>query len=165
MLRDEEYFRQLDKLLAGHPKRIIHNALLILFALNSLPAGPVNGATCTRAVQWAMPEATSALYVGQFSQEALANATHRAEVIFESIKAHLKRAPSLRGAALVKLSALKLQGQTWPSLYNHSHIHAWLDDVEISSDNWLQNVMRIYRKRSEFNGFNGENITTDSQVV
>lgn len=165
IVRNEEYLKQLDKLIAGHPKRVIHNALLILFAINSLPSGPPNGYTCTKAVQWAMPEVTSALYVGHFSKDHLENAMRRADVIFESIKAHLKRAPSLRGTALVRLSALKLQGETWPMLYNQTYIQEWLDSVEISSDNWIQNVMRIYKKRSEFNGFNGENITSDSQIV
>lgn len=127
--------------------------------------GPPNPHSCTKAVQWAMPEVSSALYVGQFSKEQIENATRRAEDIFESIKAHLKRAPSLRGNALVRLSALKLQGEIWPNLYNHTYIQQWLDSIEITSDDWIQNVMRIYKKRSEFDGFGGENITTDSQIV
>uniref|UniRef100_A0A336KH95 CSON011042 protein n=1 Tax=Culicoides sonorensis TaxID=179676 RepID=A0A336KH95_CULSO len=165
VVRNEEYLKQLDKLIAGHAKRVIHNALLILFAINALPQGPPNAYTCTKAVEWAMPEATSALYVNQFSPEQLENAMQRADIIFESIKAHLKRSPSLRGAALVRLSALKLQGETWPMLYNQTYIREWIDSVDISSDNWMENVMRIYKKRNEFNGFNDENITSDSQIA
>lgn len=58
----------------------------------------------------------------------------------------MKRAPSLKGAALVKLSQLKLQINPWHVLTNYTRIAAMLD-VEISSDNWYENVLRIYRSR------------------
>lgn len=67
------------------------------------------------------------------------------EDIFEVLKAHLKRAPSLKGAALVKLSQLKVQAYNWPTLRNLTEITDILDKVEISSDNWFQNVLNIYK--------------------
>lgn len=54
------------------------------------------------------------------------------EAIFETLKSHLKRAPSLKGAALVKLSQLKIQAYTWPVLLNLTQIGNMLDKVSIS---------------------------------
>lgn len=68
-------------------------------------------------------------------------------MIFEVLKAYLKRAPSLKGAALVKLSQLKIQVNPWPALSNQSRIAAMLDKVEINSDNWFENVLHIYKSR------------------
>lgn len=68
-------------------------------------------------------------------------------MIFEVLKAYLKRAPSLKGAALVKLSQLKLQINPWHVLNNLSRISAMMDGVEITSDNWFENVLRIYQTR------------------
>lgn len=57
----------------------------------------------------------------------------------------MKRAPSLKGAALVKLSQLKVQAYNWPVLRNMTEIAARLDQVEITSDDWFQNVLNIYK--------------------
>lgn len=70
---------------------------------------------------------------------------HQTETIFEVLKAHMKRAPSLKGAALVKLSQLKVQAYNWPVLRNLSEIAARLDQVEIMSDDWFRNVLNIYK--------------------
>lgn len=51
------------------------------------------------------------------------------ERIFGVLKAHLKRAPSLKGAALVKLSQLRVQSEIWPKLYNLTEITDALDQV------------------------------------
>lgn len=67
------------------------------------------------------------------------------EHIFEVLKSHLKRAPSLKGAALVKLSQLKIQANNWPVLRNLSEISEILNRVEITSDNWMQNILNIYK--------------------
>lgn len=69
------------------------------------------------------------------------------EVIFEVLKAWLKRAPSLKGAALVKLSQLRVQIAQWPTLGNATAIRQMLDAVRISSDNWFDNVLEIFRTR------------------
>lgn len=67
------------------------------------------------------------------------------EHIFEVLKSHLKRAPSLKGAALVKLSQLKVQASNWHVLRNLSQISEILNRVEITSDNWMQNILNIYK--------------------
>ena len=68
------------------------------------------------------------------------------EIIFKSLKAHLKRAPSLKGAALVKLSALKIQSQPWEGFTNYTAIIKNLESMEINSDNWFENVLKIYKR-------------------
>lgn len=92
------------------------------------------------------------------------------EKIFEVLKAHLKRAPSLKGAALVKLSQLKVQVNIWPKLFNLTEISDVLEQVciiimervsiilkefhfifyfpsqvDIKSDNWFKNILNIYK--------------------
>lgn len=67
------------------------------------------------------------------------------EHLFKILKSHLKRAPSLKGAALVKLSQLKVQASNWPILRNLSKIREILNRIEITSDNWMQNIMNIYK--------------------
>lgn len=57
------------------------------------------------------------------------NTPTQTEYIFESMKAHLKRAPSLRGQALVRLSQLKIQSKQWPTLFNRTRISEMLDEV------------------------------------
>lgn len=54
----------------------------------------------------------------------------QSSVVFDLLKAHLKRAPSLRGAALVRLASLKFQAEPWPPLiYNKPEALARLDEV------------------------------------
>lgn len=60
-----------------HPTRVIHNSLLILFALAILPPGQPDPMICTKATMWAMPEVSSALYVAQFSDNNINNAIAR----------------------------------------------------------------------------------------
>uniref|UniRef100_B3P6R9 GG12288 n=1 Tax=Drosophila erecta TaxID=7220 RepID=B3P6R9_DROER len=69
-----------------------------------------------------------------------------AEIIFKSLKAHLKRAPSLKGAALVKLSALKIQSQTWEGFSNTTDLLKSLQPLDITSECWFQNILEIYKK-------------------
>lgn len=52
----------------------------------------------------------------------------------------------MKGAALVKLSALKLQSKPWPVLSNITAITEELDQIEITSDNWFENVLKIYKR-------------------
>lgn len=61
------------------------------------------------------------------------------------MKSHLKRAPSLKGAALVKLSQLKVQANNWPQFRSLEEITGILNQVDISSDNWMGNILNIYK--------------------
>lgn len=54
----------------------------------------------------------------------------KASNIFDLLKAHLKRAPSLRGFALVRLASLKFQAELWPPLiYNTTDALTKLEEV------------------------------------
>lgn len=191
MVRCIECFQSLGDVLRSYDKHVIHNGLLILFALHSLPRGFPTQASCAKAVSWAMPEASSALLIEHYSPELLQNAIQRVEVMFEALKAHIKRAPTLRGRALVQLSALKITAQPWPELYNQTYVSDLLGQVssthpptylkpvradlnisflvslqfEFSSDNWFENVLKIYQVRNEVPDLTQINVTVDDQAA
>lgn len=48
----------------------------------------------------------------------------------------------------MKLSQLKAQASNWPVLRNLSEISEILNRVEITSDNWMQNILNIYKTYS-----------------
>ncbi|XP_055588122.1 endothelin-converting enzyme 1 [Uranotaenia lowii] len=148
VIRSPAYLEHLRKLLLAYQNRVIHNALLLLFALNTLPPGRPSPLVCAKATNWALPEVTSSLFIGQYSEEVIAHAIQRTEEMFENMKQHLKRAPSLRGAALVRLSQLKVQAKVWPTVFNRTKIATILDEIEISSDNWFENVLKIYQLKN-----------------
>lgn len=53
--------------------------------------------------------------------------------MFDLLKAHLKRAPSLRGAALVRLASLKFQAEPWhPLIFDKTEALARLEEVRDS---------------------------------
>lgn len=64
--------------------------------------------------------------------------------MFEVLKSHLKRAPSLKGAALVKLSQLKINANNWPMLQDLHKIEEALAIMNIT-DNWMVNILNIYK--------------------
>lgn len=64
------------------------------------------------------------------------NYPFQSSVVFDLLKAHLKRAPSLRGAALVRLASLKFQAEPWPLLANKTEALARLDEVGGFSVGW-----------------------------
>ncbi|XP_055297188.1 uncharacterized protein LOC129565894 isoform X2 [Sitodiplosis mosellana] len=145
LIRSGSYLRNVEQLIARHSTRVAHNALIVLFTLGMLPENVPNATVCTKATMWAMPEITSALFTAQYSDRTIDSIVERTEHIFEVLKSHLKRAPSLKGAALVKLSQLKVQATNWPVLRNLSQINDILNRVEITSDNWMQNILNIYK--------------------
>ncbi|XP_059610294.1 neprilysin-1 [Phlebotomus argentipes] len=163
VVRSRNYVHHLRDLLKNHQTRIIHNSLLLLFALGILPPTHPSPLVCTKATMWALPQASSALYLTQHSMDTVRQSINRAEILFETLKAHLKRAPSLRGAALVKLSSLKIQANPWPVWYNHTKIEQMLEKVEISTDNWFENILKLYKLQQEQSP--NDNITMDSHVA
>ncbi|XP_055716505.1 endothelin-converting enzyme 1 [Phlebotomus papatasi] len=165
VVRSLDYFNRLHTLLtsSAHQTRVIHNSLLLLFALGALPPAHPSPMVCTKATMWALPQASSALYMTQHSMDTVRQSINRVEMLFETLKAHLKRAPSLRGAALVKLSSLKIQANPWPMWYNHTRMAQMLEKVEVSSDNWFENILKLYKLQlQQLPNFN---MTMDSHVA
>ncbi|XP_041449568.1 neprilysin-4 isoform X3 [Drosophila obscura] len=146
VVRNGDYLKALQHFLTKYPTRVAHNSLLLLSALEILPRDYPNPEVCTRSTMWALPELASALYIAQHSFDDLKDITKRAEIIFKSLKAHLKRAPSLKGAALVKLSALKIQSQTWEGFSNVTELVKSLESLNINAECWFQNILEIYKK-------------------
>ncbi|KAH8293559.1 hypothetical protein KR054_001588 [Drosophila jambulina] len=146
VVRNSDYLKALEYFLTKYPTRVAHNSLLLLSALEILPRDHPSPEVCTRSTMWALPELSSALYIAQHSSDDLKDITKRAEIIFKSLKAHLKRAPSLKGAALVKLSALKIQSQTWDGFSNTTDLLRTLQTLDITSECWFQNILEIYKK-------------------
>lgn len=124
-----------------------------MFACGVLPPLTPSPVICTRATMWALPEISASLYVAQHSNDNIDDVVKRTGVVFEALKAYLKRAPSLKGAALVKLSQLKLQSKLWPGFHNLTAMITKLESYEISSDDWFDNIIKIYKK--------GKSISTD----
>jgi hypothetical protein len=77
-------------------------------------------------MNWNMPAAS----INAIDLFNVLSVIFQSSVVFDLLKAHLKRAPSLRGAALVRLASLKYQAEPWPPLYgNKSEALARLDEV------------------------------------
>ena len=47
---------------------------------------------------------------------------------------------------MVKLSALKMQSHPWEGFTNYTAIIKTLESMEINSDNWFENVLKIYKR-------------------
>lgn len=70
IVRSVGYFSQLPQLLDRHSNRVIHNSLILLFVLSALPQSRPSPLSCTKKVMWAMPQASSALYLSQYSMNS-----------------------------------------------------------------------------------------------
>uniref|UniRef100_A0A1I8NQK5 Peptidase M13 N-terminal domain-containing protein n=1 Tax=Stomoxys calcitrans TaxID=35570 RepID=A0A1I8NQK5_STOCA len=148
VVRSSEYLKAMEGLMTKYSMRVAHNSILVLFALGVLPQDRPSPSTCTKATMWALPDISSALLMAQYSPADITEAVQRIDVMFKSLKSHLKRAPSLKGAALVKLSALKIQAVPWSGFSNASIISKSLEIMDITSDNWFANVLNIYKRTS-----------------
>lgn len=60
VIRSPAYMRALRDLLLSHTNRVIHNSMLLLFALNALPNGASSPLTCTKATVIANEDKTQA---------------------------------------------------------------------------------------------------------
>ncbi|XP_017475564.1 PREDICTED: uncharacterized protein LOC108365881 [Rhagoletis zephyria] len=93
---------------------------------------------------WALPDITSVLFIAHHSKNDLEKIIKRTDLIFKSLKAYLKRAPSLKGAALVKLSSLRIQSELWRGFTNITTAAKRLESMDITSDNWFENMLKIF---------------------
>uniref|UniRef100_A0A182XWP8 Peptidase M13 N-terminal domain-containing protein n=1 Tax=Anopheles stephensi TaxID=30069 RepID=A0A182XWP8_ANOST len=159
VIRSPEYLRQLRKLLLQYQNRVIHNSLLMLFALNTLPPGRPSPFGVYASDELG-PARVRPPCLWPSQRGGHFGTLSTTEEMFENMKQHLKRAPSLRGAALVRLSQLKVQAKVWPTLFNRTKIASVLDEIEISSDNWFENVLKIYEINN--NRTKAVNFTVDS---
>lgn len=80
LLRSADYLKGLQQLLDRAQRRVVHNTVLIMFALDILPVGKPDALVCARATMWAMPEAASSLYASQFDEASVRDAIGRVMV-------------------------------------------------------------------------------------
>lgn len=69
VVRSPKYLRSLRDLLLSHSNRVIHNSLLLLFALNTLPPGQPTPLVCTKAT--VIYGFCNKCFYGAFSQKLL----------------------------------------------------------------------------------------------
>ncbi|KDR19260.1 Endothelin-converting enzyme-like 1 [Zootermopsis nevadensis] len=155
-----EYFESLQKMLTHFQNRVVHNALLLVFARDILhelvnaTATPDWSAFCTRVTISVFTKAVSALYVQQFSLQYLEELRKQVTQMFRHLKVTLEtRIRSLswldeltREEALHKLSNLRGQFFTWPQLWNQTYVASLLQDVHVDPDDFFGNVIRRYRQ-------------------
>ena len=46
----------------------------------------------------------------------------------------------------MKLSALKIQSELWSGFSNITAVIKTLESMEITSDNWFENILKIYQR-------------------
>ncbi|XP_067616169.1 neprilysin-1 isoform X2 [Eurosta solidaginis] len=146
VIRSPDYIKAVQKLLGKYSTRVAHNSMLIIFTLGLLPQDNPNPTVCTKATMWALPDIASTLFVTHHSNSDLQAVVKKTNAIFKSLKAHLKRAPSLKGAALVKLSSLRIQSQIWQTFTNLTASEDQLKSMNITTDNWFLNILNICRR-------------------
>ncbi|XP_068084571.1 neprilysin-1-like [Anabrus simplex] len=155
-----DYLASLRHMLTRFQKRVIHNALLLVYARDILhelvnykdtPDWP---GFCTRVTINVFTKAVSALYVRQYSQQDLQTLRKQVTLMFDRLKNSLQSRiqqlawldESTRAAALRKLASLRGQFFTWPQLWNQTYVASLLQDVDIDPDDFFGNVIRRYRQ-------------------
>lgn len=81
LLRSADYLKNIQHLIFKYPKRVVHNSLLVLFAIGVLPSNIPDPIVCTKATMWAMPEISSAIYIAQFSNHVINSAIARVSFV------------------------------------------------------------------------------------
>ncbi|XP_069672464.1 endothelin-converting enzyme-like 1 [Periplaneta americana] len=154
------YLSSLHQMLSHFQNRVVHNALLLVFARDILhelinaTATPDWPGFCTRVTINVFTKTVSALYVRQFSPQYLEELRKQVTQMFARLKTTLEtRIRSLswldeptREKALHKLANLRGQFFTWPQLWNQTYVASLLQDVEVDPDDFFGNVIRRYRQ-------------------
>ncbi|XP_012226290.1 neprilysin-1 [Linepithema humile] len=154
------YFRSLGKLLNRSSKRIIHNGLLVLYAMDTLH-DIVNVTAiqdwevfCYKLTKSLFSEAVSALYVRQHTPKYLETLVNRITALFERVKETLAERilikswldDETRTQALLKLNSLQGQFQVSPAFYNDTLLAYEMVEIVIDSDDFFTTVLRRFRQ-------------------
>ncbi|PNF32145.1 hypothetical protein B7P43_G02843 [Cryptotermes secundus] len=157
---DPNYLKDLHQMLTHFQNRVIHNALLLVFARDILhelintTATPDWSGFCTRVTINVFAKAVSALYVRQFSPQFLEELRKQVTEMFTLLKVTLEMRirnlswldEATRKAALHKLANLRGHFFTWPQLWNETYVDSILQDVQVDSDDFFGNVIRRYKQ-------------------
>ncbi|XP_050464236.1 neprilysin-1-like [Cataglyphis hispanica] len=154
------YLRSLGKLLNRSSKRIIHNGLLLLYAVDTLhDIVNVNAtkdweASCYRLTKSVFSEAISALYVRQYAPRYLDTLINRVTALFERVKETIAERilvkswfdDDTRTRALLKLNSLRGRFQVSPDFYNDTLLNHEMAKVVIDSDDFITTVLKRFRQ-------------------
>ncbi|XP_063236102.1 endothelin-converting enzyme-like 1 [Bacillus rossius redtenbacheri] len=154
------YLESLQRLLSHFQQRVVHNALLAVYAADALQrlinasAAPDWPAFCARLTCGAFPRVASALYVRQFDPDHLQHLEAQVSAVFARVRAALlSRVRSLawlddatRASAVRQLESLGGQFSAWPSLSNETYVASLLRHVQVDDNDFFGNVIRRYRQ-------------------
>ncbi|XP_076666127.1 neprilysin-1 isoform X2 [Andrena cerasifolii] len=154
------YFRSVGKLLNRFSRRIIHNGLLLLYAVDTLhdivnvTASKNWDLSCFRLTKDVFSEIVGALYVQQYTPRYLETLSNRVAGLFERVKETVAERilvkswldEETRTQALLKLNSLRGRFHVWPGFYNESLLAREMTEVEIDPDNFLRSVLKRFRQ-------------------
>ncbi|EZA60236.1 Endothelin-converting enzyme [Ooceraea biroi] len=154
------YFRNLGKLLSRSSKRIIHNGLLLLYAMDTLhdivnvTAVKDWEASCYGLTKSLFSEAVSALYVRQYTPKYLDTLVNRVTALFQRVKETIAERilvkswldDETRTQALLKLNALRGRFHVSAAFYNDTLLERELAEVVIDTDDFIATVLRRFRQ-------------------
>ncbi|XP_071650462.1 neprilysin-1 isoform X1 [Temnothorax longispinosus] len=154
------YFRSLGKLLNRSSKRIIHNGLLLLYAMDTwhdianVTAVKDWEAPCYQLTRSVFGEAISALYVRQYTPKYLEILVDRVTALFKRVKETIAERilvkswldDETRTQALQKLNSLRGRFHVSPDFYNGTLLAHEMAEVVIDSDDFIATVLRRFRQ-------------------
>ncbi|XP_015109217.1 neprilysin-2 [Diachasma alloeum] len=160
------YFRSLGKLLNQFSKRIVHNGLLLLYAVDTLhdivnvTASDNWNVSCSKLTSNLFAEAVGAVYVQQYKPHHLETLANRVEKLFERIKETLAERilvmswldDETRAQALLKLTELRGKFHVWPGFHNDTLLAGEMAGVIIEPDNFFKSVIGRFRQIRRLQG-------------
>ncbi|KAG8036773.1 hypothetical protein G9C98_004095, partial [Cotesia typhae] len=156
------YFRSLGKLLNQFSKRVVHNGLLLLYAVDTLhdivnvTASNNWNVSCSKLTRNLFSEMVGALYVQQYKPQYLQLLAGRVNNLFERVKETLAERilvkswldDDTRAQSLLKLTELRGKFHVWPGFHNKSLLAHEMAKVIIEPDFFTTVIKRFRQLRN-----------------
>ncbi|XP_008550399.1 endothelin-converting enzyme 1 [Microplitis demolitor] len=153
------YFRSLGKLLNQFSNRVVHNGLLLLYAVDTLhdivnvTASNNWNVSCSKLTRNLFSEMVGALYVQQYKPQYLQLLAGRVNNLFERVKETLAERilvkswldDDTRAQSLLKLTELRGKFHVWPGFHNKSLLAHEMAKVTIEPD-FFTTVIKRFRQ-------------------
>ncbi|XP_054011540.1 neprilysin-1-like isoform X2 [Hylaeus anthracinus] len=154
------YFRSLGKLLNRFSRRIIHNGLLLLYAVDTLhdivnvTASNNWDLSCFKLTKNVFSEIVGALYVQQYTPQQLETLANRVAGLFERVKETVAERilvkswldEETRTQALLKLNSLRGRFHVWPGFFNATLLAREMAEVKVDPDDFFRSVLKRFRQ-------------------
>lgn len=154
------YFRSLGKLLNRFSRRIIHNGLLLLYAVDTLhdivnvTASKDWDLSCFKLTKDVFGDVVGALYVQQYSPQYLEKLANRVGGLFDRVKETVAERilvkswldDETRTQALLKLNSLRGRFHVWPGFHNETLLAREMAEFVIDSDDFFATVLNRFRQ-------------------